>query len=259
MEKIMGEIKYLSEAEPVSMADAWFDMATSDHFWMIWRFERLKTMVRQKLIDFSIKKVFEIGCGSGTVLEQVSKNFGVNPDGCDLNDFALKKIKIKDQNIYCYNIYDQESTLENKYDIIILFDVIEHIEEDVNFVNSCLFHLKPGGKCIINVPAYMHLFSKYDKAVGHVRRYSKSMVTEKFSQINGDNLTMQYWGVTLYFLAIARKIMYLFTNKNIVSKGFEPPSKLFNSILSFLAKAENKLLRSPWIGSSLMFVFDKKN
>jgi len=252
------EIKYLSQPEPVSMADSWFDMATSDHFWMVWRFERLTSFVRQKLLSFDDKKVFEIGCGSGTVIEQVRSKYGQDVDGCDLNDFALKKIKIGNNEIYCYNIFDQDESLDGKYDVIILFDVIEHIEDDIAFVNACLFHLKSKGKCIINVPAYMHLYSKYDKAVGHVRRYSKSMMKEKFNQINGENLQMQYWGVALYFLAILRKTMYIFRTKNIVENGFKPPLKIFNTIFKFMAKIESKLLKSPMFGSSLMFVFEKK-
>ena len=252
------EIKYLSEPEEVSMADSWFDMATEDHFWMYWRMERLKCFVKQKLVAFTNKKVFEIGCGSGTVINQLRSNFDVESDGCDLNDFALKKIRIGENSIYCYNIYDQNENLKEGYDVIILFDVIEHIDDDIDFVNNCLFHLKPGGKCIINVPAYMHLFSKYDQAVGHVRRYSKEMVKSKFKQINGENLHMQYWGVSLYGLAILRKIMYVFRSKNIVESGFKPPLQIFNSIFKLLAKAESGLLKSPWFGSSLMFVFDKK-
>jgi len=258
LKKMKKEIKYLSNPEKVSMADSWFDMATSNHFWMEWRFRRLISFIEQGFVTLSDNKIFEIGCGNGIVINQIRSLFNVSPDGCDLNDMALKMINIDNNEIYCYNIYDKEVELKEKYDVIILFDVIEHIKDDIGFINACLFHLKPNGKCIINVPAYTHLYSKYDKAVGHVRRYSKSLVRKKFSQIDGQALQMQYWGVALYFLALLRKGMYLFNSKNVVKNGFKPPFKIINSVFIFFSKIEKRLLKSPLFGSSLMFVFEKR-
>ena len=72
-----------------------------------------------------------------------------------------------------YNIHDRAPDLAARYDAIILFDVIEHIESPAEFLASALYHLKPGGRVFINVPALQSLYSKFDVAVGHYRRYSK--------------------------------------------------------------------------------------
>jgi SAM-dependent methyltransferase len=57
-----------------------------------------------------------------------------------------------------------------------LFDVIEHIEDDVAFLTSIHTLLKPGGKLYATVPAYSLLWSDEDEVSGHFRRYTLSSV-----------------------------------------------------------------------------------
>ena len=65
------------------------------------------------------------------------------------------------------------SLKENTYDSILYLDVLEHIENDDKEVVKAFNSLKEGGKLIINVPAFSHLYSNFDKDVKHFRRYSK--------------------------------------------------------------------------------------
>jgi SAM-dependent methyltransferase len=62
------------------------------------------------------------------------------------------------------------------YDAIIYIDVIEHIEDDAAELRRAYNHLKPGGKLMILVPAHQFLYSPFDKAIGHFRRYNKTML-----------------------------------------------------------------------------------
>jgi 2-polyprenyl-3-methyl-5-hydroxy-6-metoxy-1,4-benzoquinol methylase len=63
-----------------------------------------------------------------------------------------------------------------KFDSILYIDVIEHIEKDVEELRLATSFLKAGGYLIILVPAHQFLFSDFDKAIGHYRRYNKSML-----------------------------------------------------------------------------------
>ncbi len=72
-------------------------------------------------------------------------------------------------------------TLENVapgrlFDAIIYIDVIEHIEDDKAELERASARLKPGGHLVILVPAHNFLFSPFDKAIGHFRRYNKRML-----------------------------------------------------------------------------------
>jgi len=60
------------------------------------------------------------------------------------------------------------------FDSILYYDVLEHIEDDGLELQQASKHLKPGGRLIILSPAHQAMFSGFDKAIGHYRRYNKS-------------------------------------------------------------------------------------
>ncbi|MEB3311724.1 MAG: class I SAM-dependent methyltransferase [Snowella sp.] len=62
------------------------------------------------------------------------------------------------------------------FDAILYIDVLEHIEADQREVQRAMTHLKPGGFLIVLAPAHQWLFSPFDRAVGHYRRYNHSMM-----------------------------------------------------------------------------------
>jgi 2-polyprenyl-3-methyl-5-hydroxy-6-metoxy-1,4-benzoquinol methylase len=58
------------------------------------------------------------------------------------------------------------------FDTILYIDVLEHIEEDRREMERAAAHLKPGGRIVVLSPAHQWLFTPFDKAIGHFRRYS---------------------------------------------------------------------------------------
>jgi SAM-dependent methyltransferase len=63
-----------------------------------------------------------------------------------------------------------------KFDTIIYIDVLEHIENDREELASAAAHLRPGGRIIVLAPAHQRLFSPFDAAIGHFRRYNRPML-----------------------------------------------------------------------------------
>jgi SAM-dependent methyltransferase len=62
------------------------------------------------------------------------------------------------------------------FDAILYIDVLEHIQDDAGELRIASSRLKPGGNLIVLVPAYQWLFSPFDKAIGHHRRYDTKML-----------------------------------------------------------------------------------
>ncbi len=93
--------------------------------------------------------------------------FSVPVDGCDLNEQALRLARAGRGRLLLYDVFEQRSELRGAYDMVLLMDVIEHLEDDLAFLQASLTHLKPGGIVVINVPAHMSLHSKYDRMAGH--------------------------------------------------------------------------------------------
>lgn len=73
------------------------------------------------------------------------------------------------------NVVDDIGTLtKNSFDYLFAFEVLEHIENDLEELAHWTSFLKPEGKILISVPAHKRKFSKTDRMVGHIRRYEKS-------------------------------------------------------------------------------------
>jgi SAM-dependent methyltransferase len=60
-----------------------------------------------------------------------------------------------------------------QFDAILYIDVLEHIADDEHELVQAMAHLRPGGTLIVLAPAHQWLFTPFDEAIGHHRRYSK--------------------------------------------------------------------------------------
>jgi SAM-dependent methyltransferase len=252
MSKINEKIEILSPSDKVDMADDWYQFASLDHFWMKSRFRELESRLTKENIG---SRLLEIGCGHGAVIKQFEDRFDVEVDGCDLNILALNQIKETRGRVLCLDIFDKPKDLLGKYDGVILLDVIEHIDNDLVFLENSLTYAKNGGLIIINVPALNSLFSKYDTEAGHKRRYNKRMIRELFTICNIEEVSVSYWGFSLIPIAVLRKIILNFVKKErIISSGFKTPNQTVNKVLNWILVLENKFIKSPIIGTSLLAI-----
>ena len=250
-----SNIIYLSQPSNVSMADDWFDVAKPEHFWVKRRFEVFRQLARQLDLDFQKLKVAEIGCGHGLVQYQLKKYYGIDVDGFDLNEVALQKSIATDQNLFLYDIHQRNPEYKNHYDLIILFDVIEHIEDQFQFIESSLYHLKKGGILAINVPALQFLYSDYDLVAGHIRRYNGRSISFLEEDFNIKKLAFTYWGLPLLPLLVIRKFTLAFskTNQQTINSGFKPPSNFANTLLYYFSQLE--WIPQSMSGTSLMVLY----
>jgi predicted TPR repeat methyltransferase len=195
------------------------------------RGEVLKTLVND--LDLSPIKVGEIGCGNGLVQKQFETLFSKTVDGFELDEYTLKESIASDHPLYCYNILERHESLKEAYDFIILFDVIEHIPDEDEFIDAVLFHLKPSGYLAVNVPAFMFFYSVFDEVVGHQRRYSLRQLSDSFTKHNLTVFKQSYWGLCMVPLFLLRKWMFKVAGGtgNVVKRGLSPRSSAANSLL----------------------------
>src|ERR1700730_11135544 len=169
-------IIYLSAPRPVSMGDWWFDIATVDHFWIRRRFDVMRRLADSVLGNS--RSASEVGGGNGLLQREVEDCYGISVTGFDLNEVALQKNVSRVSPLYCYDIHQRNPELGARFDLLLLFDVLEHIEAESDFLQSAKFHLTDSGTLLINVPAHQFFHSDYDRAAGHIRRYSVDHLTK---------------------------------------------------------------------------------
>lgn len=128
--------------------------------------------------------VLEIGAGIGETTHSLcdgsqSSWTCVEPDPALIEEIELKKASgylssIVEVKTGFIDILDENDL----FDAIIYIDVLEHIKHDDQELIKASKHLRPGGRLIILVPAHNFLFTKFDKAIGHFRRYNKKMLKD---------------------------------------------------------------------------------
>jgi len=246
-------IEYLSAPAAVSMADSWFEIASLEHFWVHRRFEVLRRLASSTIA--SAKEMAEIGCGHGLLQRQIEDGFSKPVTGFDLNEYALKQNISRQSRVCCYDIFQCDPALRQRFDVIFLFDVLEHLADEQKFLNAVCFHLPPQGRLIINVPAGQWAFSAYDVAAGHQRRYSINTLSAAANRSSMQIEDWTYWGFPLVPTLAVRKL-WLMGKKNeseIISQGFDARSSVLNQALALLSRCEP--LPQKLLGTSLMAIF----
>jgi len=247
----MRVIETLSQPQQVSMADEWFQFATADHFWMQWRHRLLVRALKRT--GTPVRRALEIGCGHGVARQMLERDLDIAVDGCDLNRAALEMAKPGKGNLFVYNILDQKPSLLGRYDAVFLLDVIEHIADDTAFLVAALRHLRPGGLVIVNVPASMLLFSDYDRAAGHLRRYTPASMARLFDHCGVEAQAIESWGMLMIPLLLARKALLRGEKlTGAIRTGFVPPNAISRLLLQGLKNIETALPFSMPCGTSIL-------
>jgi SAM-dependent methyltransferase len=247
------DVEYLSTPAAVSMADSWFEIASLDHFWVRRRFAVLERLAGERIA--SAKELAEIGCGHGLLQRQVEDRFDKSVAGFDLNEFALKHNLSRKSRVCCYDIFQRDASLKQRFDVLFLFDVLEHLADEQKFLDAVCFHLAPQGRLIINVPAGPWAFSAYDVAAGHQRRYSGKSLAECSARNSLQLENWSYWGLPLVPMLAVRKLWLVgkTDESEIISQGFDARSSTLNRMLGFASGCE--LLPQKFLGTSILATF----
>jgi SAM-dependent methyltransferase len=67
-------------------------------------------------------------------------------------------------------------------DTVVALNVIEHIADDVEALRSMAAMLQPGGRAVVLVPAFQRLYGSLDRELGHVRRYTRTNLSQRMSE-----------------------------------------------------------------------------
>jgi SAM-dependent methyltransferase len=238
------------------MADDWFELATLDHFWIRRRFKVLQRLAGSLLS--SARDLAEVGCGQGLLQLQIERAYSRGVTGLDLNEFALQRNQSRLSPVCCYDVHQRRPEFKEHFDGILLFDVLEHIDDEDRFLESVRFHLAPGGSLIVNVPAGQWLSSPYDQAAGHKRRYSPASLRAVGGRNHLNITSWTYWGLPLIPTLVLRKLLLAGkrNRQNIIAKGFDPGSPSANRILSVVSSCEP--IPQKLLGTSLMAVFQQR-
>lgn len=133
---------------------------------------------QSRIMDFMGPRVLEVGAGIGTITRSlahvtVDHWLSLEPDP----DMAAELAVLCERGELGPRREARSGTVgdltpDERFATAIYADVLEHIEDDRAELARVARHIEPGGTLIVLVPAHQWLFSPFDAAIGHFRRYT---------------------------------------------------------------------------------------
>jgi SAM-dependent methyltransferase len=136
---------------------------------------------------------------------------------------------------------DEHPFVGQRFDLIFLLDVLEHVEADQESLNALARLLKPGGKLILTVPAFPFLWSSHDVQHHHFRRYRRPGLRAKLEQAGLEVQRISYFNTVLFPLIALVRVLKNLTGARS-SDEEQVPRPFLNSVLEFLFSSERFLL-----------------
>ena len=122
----------------------------------------------------------EIGAGQGAMGARLalprSSFLAVHPD---VASFGVAKERIEARGGRVRNCLSDDLEDGKTFDMVCALEVLEHLEDDKAALASWAQRVRPGVHLVLSVPAWQHMYGKWDKAVGHFRRYSPDELGNK--------------------------------------------------------------------------------
>ena len=130
---------------------------------------------RQLIRDFlpaQYQRVLVLGVGGGCLCREL-KQSGFHVVGLDVSKMTCDHVQEKyGVETVQHNLEEGLPFKQKSFDAIIITDVLEHIRDDQQLIKSMHRCLKPGGRLLLTVPAYRHIWSYWDERLMHFRRYN---------------------------------------------------------------------------------------
>ena len=157
------------------------DANVGSSFWVSSRNRLFKGMLEKLIKPDGKTKLLEIGCGTGNFIKQIYQSKNLEITGSEIYLKGLSYAKKSLPNVEFIQFDVTQGRIDEAYDVIAAFDVIEHVDHDESAISNIYQMLKNNGTFIVSVPQHQFLWSRLDEVVKHKRRYSKNDLMTKLA------------------------------------------------------------------------------
>ncbi|MFH1671050.1 MAG: class I SAM-dependent methyltransferase [Patescibacteria group bacterium] len=238
------------------------------HWWFTAKRKILHSIISEFTPQNSGKRIVDIGCGTGANIAALANEYectGIDPSADSID---LAKKRFPHVQFQCGDALRDFQDSIQKADMILLTDVLEHIEDDRTFLTKLIGVMKPNAHLLITVPADISMWSKHDEHFGHYRRYDRVSLEKQWQGLPVTSLLLSHFNSRLYPIIRSIRTMNRLLRRTSGKSGtdFCVPLKPANFLLAQIFAGETtRLLKEintpeqkdvPY-GASLMAVLRK--
>ena len=211
------------------------------HWWYTGRRKILTGFVEEICRNVTDRRprILDVGCGTGANLEMLA-NFG-DAEGVDVSTEALSFCKQRGLQSVRLGEAEKLPYPDQSFDLVTGLDVVEHLDDDLAGLREMRRVLKPGGRALLFVPAFMFLWGVQDDVSNHRRRYTMKQLKETVRKAGFEIDRATFANITFFLPTLFGRVVMRIT-------GFRPESEN-NLTVGFLNKPLGMILgaESFWL------------
>jgi SAM-dependent methyltransferase len=216
------------------------------HWWFVARRAIVRRLVEAILPANSGHTVVDVGCGTGANVAALADSYRSIGIDASAEAIAFATKRFPQVEFHCGFAPGSISEVYSQADLVMLNDVMEHVADDYQLLESLVAAAKPGCCFLITVPADMALWSPHDVAFGHYRRYDLARFRETWAELPVSELLATPFNTRLYPLVrwIRQRNRRRDMASGAVGTDFAIPSAFVNWSLKTVFESETtRLLR----------------
>jgi SAM-dependent methyltransferase len=211
-----------------------------EHWWFVARRKIIRALLNRLQLPEQAE-ILEVGCGTGGNIALL-KHFGA-VTCVELDETAAELAR--DRNlapVFCGKLPDELPEFPQRFDVVTLFDVIEHVKEDGASLQTLSSMLKPGGRIVITVPAFNFLWSQHDDENHHQRRYRRRDLVNLARQCGLSLDYISYFNFWLFPPVASVRLVRKVFPYGESWQDMRMPNKVVNSVLQSVFSSERHVV-----------------
>lgn len=221
-----------------------------------WYYQSKAGAMLQLVNGLEFDSILDIGAGSGFFSKYILQNTTAIEATCIDTGYTKEKtdfIAEKKQH-FCRTV------ASSKAQLVLMMDVIEHIEDDISFIQNYVEKCSSGTTFLVSVPAFNFLWSEHDVFLEHYRRYTIKSLRKVLKSAGLEVTHSQYFfGVVFVIPMVIRLLKKLLPTQTHEAKSqMRNHSFIVNYILHLACKAEIPLMRSNKLAGLSVFCLAQK-
>src|SRR5918996_2917216 len=209
----MNDVKHIPNPLPREMMEHTYPIlfrVEQSHWWYTGRRRIIAEFVEAicRRVTDRRPRILDVGCGTGANLIMLSK-YG-DAEGVDISEDALAFCRERGLDKVRLGAGEELPYGDGTFDLVTAFDVVEHMDDDLAGLSEMRRVLRPGGRVLLFVPAFMFLWGLQDDVSHHRRRYRLPELRRVLEQAGFEIERTTYANITFFLpILLMRKLMRL--------------------------------------------------